>query len=891
MEIPDIKQRLSILTVLQHYNLKSDRNNHIKCPFHEDDKPSCRIYPDTNTFHCFGCGATGDQIEFIEKYEKCSKHEAIVKAKQLCGIPEPIKTGKLKSKPTTANQPEVLIKAFTHFARSLNAKPKKAIEYLESRKLDYKKLSIGYDAGTLHKAKDITNGQKQEYLQAGLLKPDKFGRENNYYTRFNGCIIFPLLDKNGNIASLYGRHTEQGHHYLEGDHKGLYPKYPGQETTMLILTEAIIDAATLLQIPKLTKEYGILALYGTNGFTEEHRQAIAEWAELKPTSAEAPAGREVILFFDGDEAGTEAAKVIANELKQINEKLQILAVETPEGEDVNSLSIGHESEIFTHLLENRKPFSFSLETSSVEKEKLFTQPITSGLKVTADYMQYETNVLTITLWGGIEIHTVSRLRATLHIQLKTNEYNSFRDTADLYSHSQTDRLIKQASEKLEISTSIVNEAITGLTKELENYRQQKREEKRQNEESKEQQSVDRFSREQMKEANDFIRSSELTKLTHQLFNNLGMIGQQDNATLLFFIFLTRFFKNPLHAIVMGSSGSGKTHLLQGVAGTVPKQHINVTTSLSENTLYYTPKDFLKNKILLQEDLDGAYNALLPLRELMSNQEISRFSTKTNSRTGDSKQVYLHVKGPVCVAGATTKDKVYEDNANRSFLIQIEENPKHEAEVLEYQGKVAAGLIDFKKYEQNINLLKACQLLIEPMEVIIPFAPKLELPPHVFKKMRTKNHYLTLIKAVTLWNQKQRKQTTDNEGNRYLISTLEDVQWANFLCKDNLLRKSDELSGKTRNFFESLKSFLTEMQKGSAAFYAKDIRKYFRLHPMQLKRFLDELEGRGFIKCKNRSNKTGNEYEVTTWDDYQMLKNGIDILDKMVEKLKTETLKA
>ncbi|WP_394332395.1 CHC2 zinc finger domain-containing protein, partial [Alkaliflexus imshenetskii] len=52
------------------------KNNHIRCPFHQDDKPSCKIYSDTGTFHCFGCGATGDQIEFIEKYEKCCKHEA-----------------------------------------------------------------------------------------------------------------------------------------------------------------------------------------------------------------------------------------------------------------------------------------------------------------------------------------------------------------------------------------------------------------------------------------------------------------------------------------------------------------------------------------------------------------------------------------------------------------------------------------------------------------------------------------------------------------------------------------------------------------------------------------------------------------------------------------------
>ena len=146
---------------------------------------------------------------------------------------------------------------------------------------DHKQLSIGYDAGTLHKINDATDKQKQEYLQSGLLKPDKFGRENSFYTRFNGCIVFPLLNKSGNIKSLYGRHIEKGHHYLEGEHKGLYPGYPKPETIKLILTEAIIDAATLLQLPEITKTFSILALYGTNGFTDEHKQAIAELKSSK----------------------------------------------------------------------------------------------------------------------------------------------------------------------------------------------------------------------------------------------------------------------------------------------------------------------------------------------------------------------------------------------------------------------------------------------------------------------------------------------------------------------------------------------------------------------------------------------------------------------------------
>ena len=841
--------------------------------------------------------------------ERCTKHEAILKAQGFIGLitepkPQPKPSHKQEKPEATKDQiTAILTESFNHFSRSLVVKHGKTLQYLKSRNLDYKKLSIGYDAGTLHTVKETTAEQTQILLQTGLIKPDKFGRENNYYTRFNGCIVFPLLDKTGNIVSLYGRHTEKHeHHYLEGDHKGLYPGYPKPGTRKLILTEAIIDAATLIQLSVNSKQltdYEILALYGTNGLTDDHKQAISELKEIE----------EIILFFDGDEAGREAIQWLAPELRNNNENLKISYVETPQGEDVNSLSIGHDPGIFTHLLETRKLFSFSTENHSIEKNK-FTEPSfdfaqeptqvknnqpakinNNQLKVTPDCMLYETSQLQITLWGGIEIHTVTRLRATLHIQLKANEYNSFRDTADLYSHSQTDRLIKQAAEKLEISTAILTEAITGLTKELEAYRQRKREEKRQSEEVKERQDKDIFNREQMQKAKEFMHNNDLTRLTHGLFGSLGMIGQKDNATLLFFIFLTRFFKNPLHAIVMGSSGSGKTHLLQGVAGTVPRQHIHVTTSLSENTLYYTPKDFLKHKILLQEDLDGAYNALLPLRELMSNQSISRFSTKTNSRTGDSKQVYLHVEGPVCIAGATTKDKIFEDNANRSFLIQVEENPRHEAEVLQYQGKVASGQINFKQHDKNIQLLKACQLLIDPMEVIIPFAQKLELPPHVFKKMRTMNHYLTLIKAVTLWNQKQRKQITDQEGNTCLVATLEDVEWANYLCKDSLLRKSDELGGKTRNFFESLKELLTDVQKTNAIFYVKDVRKYFRLHPMQLKRYLDELEGRGFIKCKSRSNKTGNEYEIMVWDDYQMLKNGINMLDTLVEKLKNELVKA
>ncbi|NJM14906.1 MAG: hypothetical protein HC896_05570 [Bacteroidales bacterium] len=80
MDIKEIKSRLPILTVLSNYGIKPDRNNHIRCPFHDDETPSMKIYPETGTYHCFGCGKTGDQIQWIQDKEGCSQHEAILKA-------------------------------------------------------------------------------------------------------------------------------------------------------------------------------------------------------------------------------------------------------------------------------------------------------------------------------------------------------------------------------------------------------------------------------------------------------------------------------------------------------------------------------------------------------------------------------------------------------------------------------------------------------------------------------------------------------------------------------------------------------------------------------------------------------------------------------------------
>ena len=830
MEIAEIKTQLKIETVLAHYGLQADKNGMLSCPFHSDKKPSFQIYPKTNTYCCFSsnCSAgTGDQIQFIQLKEKCTKHEAILKAKELLGIATP-KTENLNEVPALS-----VAEVFTKLKQNVN-KSSRAKSYLEERHLAIEKLEIGFNASGY---KDLKN-----------------------------CIIFPLRNKGNEIVSLYGRSLTKGHYYTS-NRKGLYPKCPTAETKKLILTESIIDAATLLQNEVITSQYEVLALYGTNGLTAEHLESIKELKELEG----------IILFLDGDEAGRKAAANYSKEFKTQYPTLKISKVNTPKGEDINSLLDGHTAEIFTELLESRTIFS-SLEVGSTDKQ---LNPITNNHTLNTENPEriiYINNQLTVTVWGGIEKENLSRLRVSLHITSKENKYKTFRDDVNLYSHTAVKKLIQNVAELLELSTTEVSRTIAELTEELEAYRMSERAMQIQALKPKQYE----MTAQEIKAAESFLKGENLVKKTLELISKSGLVGEQKNGLMLFFLYLSRLQDEPLHAIIFGKSGSGKTYLQKRISECLPEEAVRTVTSLTENTLYYSAKNFWKHKVLLIEDLEGVYQAFLPLREFMSNQSISKLTTDKDAK-GNNVQKVLTVEGPICVSGATTKESIYEDNANRSFLLHIDESPNHLNEVMTYQRKMQADLINENEQEEAKQLLKNSQRILHNIRVVNPYAMDLKIPDMVFKKLRTNMHYLKLIEIITFYHQSQREIQKDKNGKPYIKTEIIDIEWANWLVKESLLRKSDELSGELRDFFELLK---TKVDKENS-FYAKDIRKALRMHPMKLSRYLVNLEKRGYLQRTGGNQKQGFEYQVKEWEDYEMLKEGINVLDKKLEELKAK----
>jgi len=127
MEIPEIKSKLTLREVLNHYNLKPDKHLRLNCPFHPDKTPSLQVYYKTHTCYCFSSncpthGKSMDVIDFIMHKENTDKHQAILKAKELIGgTAEPIQQ---------LTRAAILTKMFTYFKNGVhNSKPAK--KYLQ----------------------------------------------------------------------------------------------------------------------------------------------------------------------------------------------------------------------------------------------------------------------------------------------------------------------------------------------------------------------------------------------------------------------------------------------------------------------------------------------------------------------------------------------------------------------------------------------------------------------------------------------------------------------------------------------------------------------------------------------------------------------------------------
>ena len=335
MRIPDefleeLRQRNDIESVVSPYVTLKHRGNTLVglCPFHNEKSASFTIYPASNSYYCFGCGAGGDAITFIRGIENLDYVDAVHFLADRSGMKMP-ESGyddtmqKLRIKIYEINR------AAAKFFHSQLKQPsgKRGLDYFRERRLSSQTIrhfGLGYAPeswDSLYKHLKGLGFSDELIFQADLISKRKSG--NGFYDRFRDRAMFPIIDLRGNIIAFGGRRISNEDKavakYINSSDTPVYKKSnniyalnfaKNSKHKGIILSEGYMDVIALHQ----AGFDNAVAACGT-AFTQEQARLLARYTD------------EVIVTLDADEAGQKATNRTIGILKSTGVNIRVLRVD------------------------------------------------------------------------------------------------------------------------------------------------------------------------------------------------------------------------------------------------------------------------------------------------------------------------------------------------------------------------------------------------------------------------------------------------------------------------------------------------------------------------------------------------------------------------------------
>lgn len=322
-----LKQLNPIESVMSSYVTlhRRGRNFTCLCPFHSEKSASCTVYPDTDSFYCFGCGAGGDAITFIKKIENLEYIEAVKLLAEKAGLSMPEDAGDNSYARVKARILEINREAARFFYSQLSSKSgAKGLMYFASRGISpqtIKKYGLGYAPdGWDNLTKRLTSmGYKEdELVTASLASPRRNG--NGVYDAFRDRAIFPIIDLRGNIIAFGGRIIDgSGPKYLNSGDTPVFKKSrnlfslnfaKNTKENRLILAEGYMDVISINQ----AGFENVVATLGT-ALTSEQARLMSQYA------------KEVVIAYDSDGPGQAATHKAINLLSEAGIATKIIKMD------------------------------------------------------------------------------------------------------------------------------------------------------------------------------------------------------------------------------------------------------------------------------------------------------------------------------------------------------------------------------------------------------------------------------------------------------------------------------------------------------------------------------------------------------------------------------------
>jgi predicted transcriptional regulator len=555
-------------------------------------------------------------------------------------------------------------------------------------------------------------------------------------------------------------------------------------------------------------------------------------------------------------------KQIKTQLSQLRPELPISLIQIPEGHSLNDVWANYGTDGILQLLQqpNDKKINPTLE-------------ILSNYKIS-----YEGTTGKFYVIGNLPMD-LGNLRVSLHV-LEYSTAKKHRLKIDLFDFMNVKNQCRELSEKEGFDYDQLQEDMILFTNLLEEYRESLFE-------AELSPNVEQFSAKELtpqahEKAVEFLSKKNLLDNIDKLLEQSGIIGEQENRKLLFI--LASSYKMPylLHGLVQGSSGEGKSHLINVIADCMPQEDIMNLTRITNKSLYHYQSKELVNKLIIIQDFEGLdKEAQFAFREMQSAKFLTSSTVVKDifgNNRGKIKRVEAHFASLTC----TTKTEVYYDNMSRCVVLGIDESLEQTLQIIKAQNLKIAGLGSSQYEFQAKQTLRNCMRVLKSYEVVNPFADKLTLPLEVKMLRRLNNQFQNFVSQITILHQYQRK--IDHAGR--LIVTKEDVQKAVEIFFNSIIIKVDELDKSTRQFFEILKDFIKNKPSGTTyKFNTREIRQELNYSKTAVFKYFKILLNMEYIQAVEGSTNKGFKYLVSYWDNMEKLKAKIKTdLNKQLEQL-------
>jgi len=714
------------------------------CPFHDDQNPSLHVTPAKRLWRCVSCQATGNVIQFVQRFDGVSfrhAYELLKNGAAFTGAPtcQPVKKATVPKLPAPVTQDgddqAALRQVLDYYHERLKENPD-ALAYLKKRGIAAEALAtfkIGFVDRTLglrlpHNNRKEGAALRERLTRLGLLRDT--GHEH-----LRGRIVFPVIAETGEIGTVYGRAIDDGgkhdrHLFLPGPQRGIWNP-AALRSPEVILCEGIIDALTF---------WGAGFRNVTTGYSAK---ALPD--ELLDALLKAKTSR-VFIAFDRDKAGDEGAAAVAAQLVAYG--VECLRVLFPHGQDANgyALNVTPADKSLGLVLRSALPmgemgkgkvsahvapapsFLLAAKAASVAAPVVPTPEVkpvpneAAGDEARQCGNGHAAGVAPERSAGvngsgrplgaadhnekpavaSSQLNAVDVLKNELdetELGIGDRRYRvrglakntgfeslrvSLRATCGERWHLDTLDLCSARQRDAFVAAAAVE---TGLKSELIKRdlgkvlgALEEIQEARLKAEAAPKKDEPGMSADEREAALALLRDPKLLDRILEDFAACGVVGEETNKLVGYLAAVSRKLDAPLAVIVQSTSAAGKTALMEAVLAFVPPEERVKYSALTSQALYYLSDADLKHKILAIVEEEGAERAAYALKLLQSEGELTIASTGKDPHTGRMVTQEYHVEGPVMIFLTTTAVDIDEELLNRCLVLSVDEGREQTAAI-------------------------------------------------------------------------------------------------------------------------------------------------------------------------------------------------------------------